>query len=168
MAKPTDSTESGPEENQMGDRVGAKEKKKVRLDDQILAILKTRGELQFGEIAKLTKMEDKTSNLSYHLTRLKDKGLIDKEVRRPLRKTFWKYTAPAPSIIESEIIKLLESDYQTHSIDDIKVSIGRMSHPSDPPSPDEIEETLRSLDKSGRIEEVSMTSDNLHYNIPFS
>ena len=115
MTKKKDSTESGFQGNQMGDGLGAKNhgeeiRQPYMLKNKILLFLKKHGELTFGQIAEMTGMEDKTSNLSYHLTQLKNGGLIDKEVRAPLRKTFWKYTALVPNVIESKILKILEEN----------------------------------------------------------
>jgi len=150
------------------------EKKKVRLDSQILAILKAREELTFAQISEYTDMKEKASNLSYHLKQLQEKGLIEKEVRRPLRRTFYKYTAPAPDLVEAEVFKIIESDFtKSFTFDEISVTIGRMPHSSDAPTSEEITHALESLMETGRIEESAVgmhtgpDGDIEHYQIPF-
>ncbi len=75
---------------------------KVELNPRILSVLEIK-EMSFGDIAIKTKMEDRKSLLSYHLTNLVDKKLIGK-------KTGGIYYIIEIQGLDKEILKILESD----------------------------------------------------------
>ena len=116
----------------------------VVLREKILGALKKNEIMSFGEISKKTGMTNRTSNLSYHLSKLSDDKLISK-VKREGKNPLWKYEKFSVDIVESEILSFLSSDnYGIQSFTDI---IQAMPDPEDT-----VSAAIERLSRSHQIE----------------